>query len=102
VLDGKKSLGNFKHRQVKMYVKETECACIFGGLRIKPLLDCHEQGNGHKIGVMEDSSLVVCYVVSISEQLLMFQINVQALIVIVSNTLPIKMHSKKSPWTAAS
>jgi len=32
-----------------MYLKETECACIIGGLGIKPVLDCHEQGNGHKI-----------------------------------------------------
>ena len=62
---------------------------------MKPVLDCHEQGNEHKICVAIDSSLVVCYVVLISEQLLMFQINVEALTVSVSSTLPVKMQPKR-------
>jgi len=79
----------------------------FGGGGLKPppsvrhWLDCHEQGNGHKICVVEDSSLVLCYVVSISKQLLMFQINVEALIVIVT-LYQSRCSLKKSPWTAAS
>ena len=101
MLDGKRALGNFKHRQVRMYLKETECACIIGGLRIKPVLDCNEQGNGHKICVVEDSSLVLCYVVLISKQLLMFQINVEVLIVIVTMHQS-RRSQNKSPWTAAS
>jgi len=39
VLDGKRSLGNIKHRQVNMYLMETECASIIGGLGMKPVLD---------------------------------------------------------------
>jgi hypothetical protein len=57
------------------------------------VLDCHEQGNGHKICVLEDSGLVVCYVVSISKQLLMLQSNIEALIVII--TLYQSRHSQK-------
>jgi len=83
-----------------MYLKETECVYIIGGLGIKSVLDCHEQGKGHKICVVEDSSLVVCYVVSISKQLLMLQINIEVLIVII--TLYQSRRSSKSPWTAAS
>jgi hypothetical protein len=63
-----------------MYLRGKECACTNGGLGIWPVLDCHEQGNGHKICVVEGSNLAVCYVVMNSKQLLMFQMNVQALI----------------------
>jgi hypothetical protein len=80
VLVGKRLFGNFKHRQVKVYFKERECAYINGGLGTRPVLDSHEKGNGHKLCVVQDTNILVCYIVVISKQLLIFQMNIEAVI----------------------